>query len=225
MNDDRAVLIGRVRKLMAIAEGNANEHEAAAAFDMAQRLLEQHGITKEEQQTIQAAALGVVEAHIDVPEPLDWHILLAYTTAKYNFCATIPTAVDIRVIGLYEAVSLALRWYAHVEDQIHDMPTVGLDASSYRLGIVNRVRSRLTAMRGREVHNRTNTLITSHKPLIDEYIKRKYPKLAPPSSDGGGQREMPALDWSSWQDGFDAGVNIKLEPKDDSWLGRSRTAV
>jgi hypothetical protein len=88
MNDsERAKLLERVRKLLALAGNNANENEAAAAAEKAQALLVEHNLSMLDIDNLaddETKDIGVDNSIITSSNP--WRRPLAVQVAKLYFC-------------------------------------------------------------------------------------------------------------------------------------------
>lgn len=85
---DQAVpagVVARIRKLLALANNNSNEHEASAAVAKAQAIMAEFNITTSETGETSETTREKAETDLSVSKP--WHEDLMAAIAKNNFCA------------------------------------------------------------------------------------------------------------------------------------------
>jgi hypothetical protein len=155
-------VIGKVRKLYALAEANTSENEAAVAVAAAEKLLQQYRLSRAE---IDAHSDSPSESPIEDGEPVEtyasrvpvWQQVLVGTLARHYGCviyqARSSKETAIRVVGCPSDVRLFRLQYSRVKAQIDRLTLkngLGKGRSfcdSYRKGLVVVVHERLNAMR------------------------------------------------------------------------------
>lgn len=87
----------KIRKLLALGEGNANEAEAAQAMKMASTLMMRHGIEQDELRTTEQRA-KVVQSEAQEASS-DWHVYCAQAAAKLYGVKPLKTPTGFLFVG------------------------------------------------------------------------------------------------------------------------------
>lgn len=156
--------LAKIRDLLALAAGNANENEAAVAMAAASRLMEQHSIEQfEALRETEEVEPEMVERTLEGADGEQsklamWRSVLAEGIAKANGCLTFKTRVRIKhtriaitklqILGESFAVSTSCYLYAYAANQIDGFTDQAVKAhgrpgrtwaNSFRMGCVERV--------------------------------------------------------------------------------------
>lgn len=158
MNEQKQKILDKVRRLLALAQGNPNPHESAAAAARAQALMSQHAIDEAtldvdtDEDEVQAQWLGEQTTNL-----VHWRGGLSAAVARSNRCETawglnpkgrrqimvFGSPDDIATVRyLYSALVRMCRESAKAAMQ-HGVISGRSEANAYRLGWVKAVASRL----------------------------------------------------------------------------------
>lgn len=108
---DLKALVAKIEKLMALADGNANEHEAAAAAARVQALMQSYNLEIEDLNRLRGEKAQHQEVRIvHVPflglkgkgvvnQRTSWEVDLASCIAANNFCRALFTKVSVVLVG------------------------------------------------------------------------------------------------------------------------------
>lgn len=160
--DQGTAVIERIRKLLALADGNQNEHERARAMETAMELLSRHNLTMSQITPAEAAAcVEAVKAGFSL-EPWARSVLLSagklYYTASYIKDDWEPTTwrkVSYPVfVGTAENIAVTMEmaaWLlASIRKESNRMYKSSPDRRSFRWGAANAVAERVEAMMSAE---------------------------------------------------------------------------
>ena len=115
----------RIAKLLAMAEHpNSNEHEAATAAQMAQRLLLQHNLSRADLATGDTTGpAGVGKLDIIEAVGYTWKRYLLHTLAITNLCQTIgsPRENTSHLFGAYDNVQAVVEMYRWLVPQLEEI--------------------------------------------------------------------------------------------------------
>jgi hypothetical protein len=122
-------VVEKIRKLLRLARGNANENEAASAMAMAQRLMLQHDITNVEEKVEELAIRGEWK---DFDGDKKWQLLLCTAAAKLYNCRCVTMGKKkVQFIGKPSNVLVAadtLQWIIEQVAELHKQALVGFRA-------------------------------------------------------------------------------------------------
>lgn len=164
MTEQQQSIVSRVKKLLALAEGNANEHESAAALAAAQRLMTEHAIETamlEEPELDQAAPDEEIVNFSCWDDALDnstrqrvtWKIRLSVNLANHNGVKVYTRGGTIHLVGRPSDVATVRYLYGYCVREIERLTTAQGRGhgrtwyNNYRLGVVDGIAEKLTAMK------------------------------------------------------------------------------
>lgn len=78
-------IIGRIKRLILVAQQSNSEHEAATAADLAASLLAEHNLTQTDLEARPARGQYIIDGSLVTPTQ-PWRSAIAETLAKYYFC-------------------------------------------------------------------------------------------------------------------------------------------
>jgi len=162
--NERDKIIERARKLLALADRNSSENEAAAAASKAQSLLAEHDLTIECVEDIDPGAADITEEEVDRSARMpSWRRSLLHGVARANSCSTLYcrhwNSTGLKIVGSRADVAIARAAYGFLCEVIerltrrHAQGRGRSYASSFRLGCAQRLAERVRA-RARE-HRQT----------------------------------------------------------------------
>lgn len=79
-------VVNRIKKLLALAGNNSNEHESTAAAEKAQSLLQEYNLELSQVGDAEPAADAGREKISDIAATADWQVTLMAAIAENNFC-------------------------------------------------------------------------------------------------------------------------------------------
>ena len=178
--ESRAKIIERARKLLALADRNANEHEAALAASKAQALLAEHDLTIECVDVEEAATGGIHEEAVDTKRRMpSWRRTLLHGVTKANGCSSLICRnyyenTVLSIVGAEADIILARSSYEYlceVVDRLARKQAHGMGrsyAASFRLGCATRlsVRVRAEARRYREALEAQGRVTSTGRALV-----------------------------------------------------------
>jgi hypothetical protein len=195
--DSRALeeVIAKVRRLYALANKNASEHEAAAALAAAEKLIQQYRLSSADLETGPGAAV------VADPDPIErfgrrvpkWlRMLISYLAVHYG-CATYRTTFTDgshiqRVFGRPDDIRLFRLQYDRVKQQIARLTSRNCKGrsrtyhDSYRKGMVATIGDRLAAARAEARQEATTAAIVkvdARFDAADAALKEAVPELRP----------------------------------------------
>ena len=183
--EDTAKALDRVRKLLALSK-SSNEHEAAQAAALAQRIMEEHRLSM-----AMLDASGAGDAPMVWDDPLDsggrmgtWRIRLALAVANTNGCEIISIrggGVTLRVVGRASDATTVRYLYAFCVRAIDGLAKqyAGRGApwlNNYRAGCVDTIGARLERERASQRSRMRDE--TPDRDAFDRAIVRVDDRLA-----------------------------------------------
>lgn len=122
MTSERERLLARLAKLLAVAESsNANQHEANSAKKMSERLMVEHGITRDQ-------VTGYIPAgYYELPMgsegfTVTWRFALVTAAARFHGCEAVALQLGkrrkVRVVGDRDAVVKAAAMYREAVSEL-----------------------------------------------------------------------------------------------------------
>lgn len=188
-------IANKVRKLLALANNNANEHERQVAMDAAQKLLDEHNLSMFDCQG-EAETISHVEQqrHTDIKlHPFVRNILSAacrlYNTTFYmSSQGTTGNLKHPVLIGTPENIEVTLNVAAWLMDSVTNeskrLFSRQVDRNSFKIGASEVIRSRVIEMLKKPIEqpknsNRTSLMVVRNalQTANDAYLKKHVPNL------------------------------------------------
>lgn len=178
-------VIAKVRKLYALAQGNASEGEAQAAIGAAERLIQAHRLSAAE---VNASGSGGSMADGRIPHVRAlWARFLLSTLCRHYQCAPVDLgASGFRVFGRSEDLALLTLQYDRIREQVERLCVMNCTgkgrsyADSYKKGVVASITERLKRSNV-EAQQATSTAIVrvmdQRKAEADSALHAAYPSM------------------------------------------------
>lgn len=190
-------IIEKVRKLLALSRGVANEHEAARAAEKVRQLLERHNLSLLDVQERPQTDEEVVTVRLRTPT---YQILLAQAAATLLDCEMIrihdyipargrqrarTIAARLHFCGLPENARASALLFEYLRDQVDGLAdrhpialALGYAAKcSYKIGLASGVEQRVERMKTVAVAESASSKALVHvgSALARRHIEKKYP--------------------------------------------------
>lgn len=149
-------IVDKIRKLLKLAEGSGNEHEAANAAARARALMAEYELSEAELRVADSTkeAEPIVEDHTltETKRKVAWHGTLSWAVAQLYDCHAWFSGGRRKLFGRKSAVQAASYTFAYLVKEIdrlaeeHDPTGDRTYRNSFRLGAAMRVRDRIKTM-------------------------------------------------------------------------------
>ncbi|WP_047396507.1 DUF2786 domain-containing protein [Chitinibacter sp. ZOR0017] len=214
---DKATAISKIRKCLALSK-SANEHEAAAALKMAQKLMAEFGVDDE---TLLAAEAAEAKARASAKkDPSKWETNLAHIVSDAFGCKLIFTMSSTGgfwgFIGCGASAEIAQYAFEVLLRQVKKERAAFTKTECKRLKAINKTRradlfcEAWVYSVSRQVHKFAGTDATVA--AIDAFIAQKYGEKLKESEvkDRNKDRKLKDKDWDAIDAGMQAGKKAQL---------------
>jgi len=219
-------VIDRVRKLLSLANNNANINEAAAAAAQAQKLIAQHQLdmatiaVEEGKDSLSDEPIGISDVPLyEGKRAITWKGSLAQIIAENNACRVFLSVGtgNICVVGKPANIEMTRFLYSYVAAEIERLSEISLRyqgfgregaktwSNNFKLGAVSAVRDNLAAMK-REVQAQAASsamvLIRNEDQAVKSFVDNMHLRQKP--------KVKITHDISARAAGYQAGKNIDV---------------
>lgn len=143
-------VIAKVRRLYALAEGNANEHEALAAMAAAERLIQAHRLGDIRAEILAGTAPSVAVDSLGLAPRGLWARHLMMSVVRHYACSCVDLGPHgVRVFGDPSDIAYTKLQYGRIKEQVERLAVAraaGMGrsyADAYRKGMAVRIGERL----------------------------------------------------------------------------------
>ena len=214
----------RIAKLLAMAEHpNSNEHEAATAAEMAQRLLLQHNLSRADLATGDTTGpAGVGKLDIIEAVGYTWKRYLLHTLAVTNLCETVGDthANTSHLFGTYDNVQAVVEMYRWLVPQLEDIGArswarykrdgTGRESArtwkhGFFMGAIKAIYEKMKPTIDEFASGPGHAIVPYNTQLVKDAVRRVYPYT--------GKSRSSSRSYDGYAAGRQAGGNITLRPQ------------
>jgi hypothetical protein len=199
-----------INKLLALSN-SPNEHEANAALEKAQELLEKYNIdTNSLKEDERKPLVQFVKVEFKLGKDL-WRHTLANAIATTNFCAAVKSGETCVILGRYinvQAVIELIKWILPQVSRlanisVSQMPPYQINVAkkAYLLGISTRIFTRLKTLKEHKTEFVTALIVSINQELNDE-LNKMFGKLE--------TIKRPIVDNESFRQGYNDGSKVSV---------------
>ena len=192
----------KIEKLLALAE-STNPHEAAAAMEKAQEILNRYNLSRDDVQPGQAKpdiTHERIELFAHARGSKEWRYSLTHVLAQFNLCQALFSRHIAILIGRPQDIETVTWLYNHIAPRLYSMADVAVleyrdwrkqegyhgvprgsqSYAAYRnnflLGAVSGIARRLELMK-ETMANGTKVIVIYNREILAEYQAKAFPKL------------------------------------------------
>ena len=184
---DRDSILAKVKRMLNLADGASNEHEAAQAAAMAHKFLEKHNLCISDVSEISLDATEILEDTVfETGRLSNWRrSLLSATAACFN-CRTLITSWHrhraMKLVGTKADMAVAKATYLYLEETVERLAKANVSGegrtyiNSYKLGLVQAISQslRIKSEENREEVKREATSAGTELAVVKDANLKEY---------------------------------------------------